>query len=115
MRGVNYTQVREQVDVARVLRLVGFQVHWRKGEQMRGPCPLHGSTSKGPGTFSVNLARGVWRCFKCQRGGNVLDLWVAHTGQPIYQATIDLCEKLGIDVPWVKPPQGRQQRRGTRR
>jgi len=43
----------------------------------------------------------VWHCFRCGAGGNVLDLWVALTQQPLYPAVIDLYRRLGREVPWL--------------
>jgi len=107
LRGIDYAAVRAAIDIRAVLDLIGFKPTSKRGEQWRGPCPLHGSQATWSRTFSVNVARGVYRCFKCGRGGNALDLWAEHTGQALYEATIDLCEQLGVAVPWVRPPRRR--------
>jgi len=36
----------------------------------------------------------AYRCFHCGSAGNQLDLWVAATKQPLYQAAIELCQRL---------------------
>ena len=67
------------------------------GDQVRGPCPVHGSTSPGSRTFSANLRQNTFQCFKCGEKGNQLDLYVAVTKLPIYKAVRELCERAGID------------------
>jgi hypothetical protein len=43
----------------------------------------------------VEAQRNLFHCFRCQGGGNQLDLWSAATGKPLYTATLDLCRRLG--------------------
>lgn len=44
----------------------------RAGKSYRGPCPFHDSTS---GTsFTVSPSKGVYHCFGCGAGGDVIDL-----------------------------------------
>ena len=62
---------------------------------------LHDSTSTRPRCFSVNLAIGRYRCHRCHRQGHQLELWAAATKLPLYQAAIDLCIALGVEVPWI--------------
>jgi DNA primase len=38
----------------------------RSGKTFRGPCPLHGG--EGP-NFSVDPAKGFYKCFVCGEGG----------------------------------------------
>ena len=65
--------------------------------------------------FSANLNDHTFRCFKCQRSGNALDLWATAQGLPPYDAALDLCHRLGIPVPTLNPQAGnRQQGRGNR-
>jgi len=74
------------------------------GAQQRGPCPLHGSTSGTSRCFSVNLEQHTFHCFKCGRSGNALDLWANATGQSIYDAALDLCQRLHLRVPELPAP-----------
>ena len=70
-----------------------------RGRQQRGPCPLHGSTSGTSRCFSANLDRNLFHCFKCNRGGNALELWAAAKRLTPYDAAIDLCDRLGLPLP----------------
>ena len=84
-----------------MLELIDFHPLSRSGSQVRGPCPVHHSTSEKSRVFSVNLAKNTYQCFakKCGSKGNQLDLYVAASGLPIYEAALELCQMLGIDVP----------------
>jgi DNA primase len=49
------------------------------------------------------VSNNLWHCFACGAGGHALDLWAAVTQQPLHPAVIDLCARLGQDVPWLLP------------
>lgn len=100
--GIDYRQLRALVSIREVLELLGFQATLSRGDQVRGPCPLHGSTSTKSRVFSVHLTKNAFRCFKCQAAGNHLDLWAAATRQPLYPAALDLCHRLRRPVPWLR-------------
>ena len=107
MAGIDFRLLRSQVGMGAVLELLGFVPRQRRGAQVRGPCPIHKS-SLGSHSFSAHLGNNTYRCFHCGSSGNPLDLWAAATGQPLYQAAIELCEKLLLPVPWLDPrPSGR--------
>lgn len=92
-----------------VLDLLRFVPVERKGGQVRGPCPLHGSSADSR-VFSVNLAKNTFQCFKCGAAGNHLDLWARATNQRLYDAVLDLCRRLDCEIPRLNAEQGR----GTR-
>ena len=102
MPGVDFQAVRSLVSIAQVLERIGFVPAECSGDQVRGPCPVHGSNSPKSRSFSANPARNAYQCFKCGSTGNQLDLWAAVTKTDLYTAAIDLCEKFHLDVPWVR-------------
>jgi putative transposase len=109
---LDFAAIRVAVSLAAVLQLLGFQARSTHGAQQRGPCPLHGSTSGTSRCFSANLKDNNFHCFKCGRSGNALDLWAHATGQSIYDAAIDLCERLNIPLPVLAPlsnPRNREE------
>ena len=102
MPGIDYTELRTRIAIADVLRLCGFHAAETAGDQIRGTCPIHGSSSPTSRSFSANLRKNNFRCFKCGASGNQLDLWVAISKLPLHEAARDLCAKLGIDVPEMR-------------
>jgi transposase InsO family protein len=99
---IDFAAVRAAVTMTAVLELLGFQPHSSRGAQQRGPCPLHGSTPGTSRAFSVNLDQQIFHCFKCKRSGNALELWASATRQTIYDAALDLCQRLAIPLPTLQ-------------
>ena len=110
MRGIDYRAARAQLPLADVLALLGFVPRRRRGPLLRGPCPVHRSRSATSRSFAAHLGKNAWYCFRCGAGGNALDLWAAVTRQPLQAAVIDLCQRLGRDVPWLAAGTGRSCR-----
>ena len=102
MPGIDFKKVRESIRIAEVLELAGFVGSSGSGDQRRGPCPVHRSSSASSTSFSVSLAKNTYQCFKCGAGGDQLDLWVAVTRTNIHQAALDLCNLLNRQVPWIQ-------------
>ena len=102
MPGVDFNVLRTEITMEQVLNQLGFQPTSRSGNQLHGPCPVHGSTSSGSRTFSVNLDSGRYYCHKCESHGNHLELWAAVNKLSMYEAAIDLCRVLGREVPWIE-------------
>jgi hypothetical protein len=88
--------------MAQVLHLLGFEASNRPDVQWYGGCPLHACTSSRRHSFSVNVALGRTFCHHCRARGNPLELWAVATKRPLHQAAIDLCHRLGRDVPWIR-------------
>jgi transposase InsO family protein len=93
---VDLAALRKNVSMEQVLQRLHWLDRLRGGAQRRGPCPVHdrdGGPERGR-SFSVNLPRGVFRCFhpQCGAQGNALDLWAAVHGLPIREAALQLQE-----------------------
>jgi CHC2 zinc finger len=92
---VDFAFLRQQVSMEQVLRHLGLfdQLHGR-GQQRRGPCPIHGQLHDRQPTFSAHLGKHIFQCFHaaCGAQGNVLDLWAAIHKLPLYQAALQLAE-----------------------
>ena len=102
MPGVDFGRVRAEITMEQVLSLLEFQPSKRSGVQWYGRCPLHESTSGRCRSFSVNVAIGRYYCHYCHSHGNQLELWAAAMGLPLNQAAIDLCRRLGRQIPWIE-------------
>lgn len=101
---IDFAAVRAAITIAQVLTLLGFVPRSDHAGQQRGACPLHGSTQGTARCFSVNTNAHTFHCFKCNRSGNALDLWVIANRSSIYDAAIDLCQRLNIPLPILAPP-----------
>ncbi len=101
MPGIDYRAARASIQLAEVLQLIGYEPRSRLGAQLRGSCPLHGSASPTSRVFAAHVGKNVYHCFRCGASGNALDLWAALTRQSLYDAVLDLCQRLGRPVPWL--------------
>lgn len=108
MPGIDYRALRRRVPLGQVLELLGYTPATRRGSQLRGPCPVHGSHTPKSRSFAAHLEWHCWHCFRCGAGGNALDRWRAVMRLPLYAAALDLCRRLALDVPWLparrRPP-----------
>lgn len=102
MAGVDFNVLRNEITMQDVLDQLRFRPTTRSGDQLHGPCPVHGSKSPGSRTFSVNLEKARYYCHKCHSHGNQLELWAAVNKQSIYEAAISLCSALNRDVPRIE-------------
>jgi DNA primase len=107
MPGIHFAEVRARIPWTDVLTLIGFIPCERSGDQLRGPCPIHHSSAPTSRSFSANLERHVYECFKCGSQGNQLDLYSAVTGLSLFEAAIALCEQLHHEIPWMSSPMAR--------
>jgi DNA primase len=99
--GIHYDEVRAQIALADVLDLLDFVPCESSGDQVRGPCPVHHSTSPSSRSFSADMKRHIYNCFKCGSSGNQLDLYTAVTRLGLFEATVRLCEQLHREIPWI--------------
>jgi DNA primase len=79
------------------LDALGLRLGLRGGRnsQYRGACPIDGEHPGGRHrSFSVNLNKGLFRCFHpdCGAQGNVLDLWSAVKKLPLREAALDMIQ-----------------------
>jgi DNA primase len=109
---INYGDLRERLRIEDVLFWMSWEATSRRGFQLRGRCPFciestgaspHHGSSSGHRIFSVNTKRNIYRCFKCQRAGNAIDLWATYRRLPLYPAAQELEARLR---PIKQPPKG---------
>lgn len=100
---IDYRALRRQIPIRFVLELLSYQPTSRRGSQLRGPCPFQAADLSSPRCFSVDLAKGRFRCFHCGAQGNHLDLWARVRNLSLHQAALDLCGRAGVAVPLVEP------------
>ncbi|MEW6277774.1 MAG: CHC2 zinc finger domain-containing protein [Candidatus Eremiobacterota bacterium] len=62
--------LKARVDLAGVFRTAGVELK-RSGQSLVGRCPFHPDEKP---SLSVTPEKGLWQCFGCQAGGDVLEL-----------------------------------------
>jgi DNA primase len=69
----SFRHLKATVTIGRILSAYRLDAKLtRRGEQLYGPCPLHGGDN--PTAFRVHLAKGLWRCFTTCGGGDTVEL-----------------------------------------
>ncbi|MEP7339998.1 MAG: DNA primase [Acidobacteriota bacterium] len=87
-------ELRNQADI---LRVVGDYVSLKKkGNNYWACCPFH--NEKTP-SFSVNPSKGLFKCFGCGKGGDVITFVMEIEGAPFPEAVQTVADKCGITVP----------------
>jgi len=99
---IDLRAVCREIRLSGVLESLGWHARECRGAQVRGPCPVHGSSSPRSRSFSAHLGRNIWQCFRCGASGNALDLWLGIRQQPLYPAVLELYRQLGRAVPWLE-------------
>jgi DNA primase len=112
-RPIDYSELKRRITIRQVLNLLGWHAVTHHEPQLRGPCPVHGSTDERSRSFAVNTQKNVFHCFKsaCGVKGNQLDLYMLATGLPALEAAHQLCEKLGVPAPVLEPVRRPQNER----
>lgn len=67
----------------------------RRGVNLIGLCPFH--NEKTP-SFTVSPSKGIFKCFGCNKGGNVVHFIMEHEQMTYYEALKFLAKKYNIEV-----------------
>ena len=88
--------VSEILQAARIEEVVGeFVTLKRRGANLNGFCPFHDDKS---GTFNVNPARNIFKCFSCGKGGDSVKFLMEHEHYTYPEALCFLAKKYGIQI-----------------
>lgn len=98
MSNITYEDVVSQIkDKLDILDVVSKDVILKKtGGNYWGLCPFH--KEKTP-SFSVNPAKGIYKCFGCGEGGDSLSYLLKTRGIEFKELIKDLAEQFGIEMP----------------
>jgi DNA primase len=71
---LNFAYLKRRVSIVTVLKTKTAMASFiKKGDQLFGPCPVHGGDN--PNAFVVSLSKNIWHCFtRCNAGGDVIEL-----------------------------------------
>lgn len=93
---VGRDKIREVVERADIVAIIGRHVQLkRSGRSYKGLCPFHGERTP---SFHVNPERHSFKCFGCQKGGDVIRFVMEYEGKDFTTALRGLAEELGIPL-----------------
>lgn len=87
-------EIRSRVDILDVIQ--SRVVLKKKGQNYWGCCPFH--NEKTP-SFSVNVQKGIFKCFGCGEGGDAISFLMKINNQSFNEVIKDLANEYGIELP----------------
>ncbi len=109
-------QAKEKVPVEALAERLAGEPGERRGREVYYKCPLPDHDDQTP-SFAVNAERGVWFCFGCGRGGDVVSLaafvWGYGEGEMV-MAAAQLLHEFGHPIPARPQSWHRKQARQAR-
>lgn len=67
---IDFAELKAKVNIEDVIKWLGIELK-PSGQSLRGMCPL---CEKSDRCFSVTPSKGLWNCFGCSQGGDVIKL-----------------------------------------
>jgi|UniRef100_A0A7V6A6S9 DNA primase len=102
-------EIREAASIEEV---VGTYVKLeRRGKTLLGLCPFHADSKP---SFTVSPERGIFHCFGCQAGGNVISFVMQYHKLSFPEAAAELARRYGISLN-LKDMGPEESRRASRR
>ena len=100
---IDFPRLRSQLDIQDILALYAWwEPTARDRNGLRGPCLWREHTRQGANRLlSINLERGIWQCFGCNKSGNALELYAEAEKLNIYLAALKLADELALELPIV--------------
>ena len=93
---IDHGTIEKIMQAAEITEVVGDFVSLKKrGVNYLGSCPFH--NEKTP-SFTVSPSKGIYKCFGCSRGGNVVNFIMEHEHLSYPEALKYLARKYHIEV-----------------
>lgn len=104
---IDRTTIQRIMDAADIVEVISEYVTLRKtGASYKGKCPFHDDTTP---SFVVTPSRGIYKCFACGEGGDVVTFLMKHNGWSYPEALKWLANKYGITIEENKPRANRAE------
>lgn len=93
---IDPSSINQIIDLAHIEDVVGEYVNLkRSGSRYKGNCPFH--DEKTP-SFVVTPGMGIYKCFGCQKGGNVIQFVMDIENLSFTESARFLAKKYGVDI-----------------
>jgi DNA primase len=102
-------EIKRRNDLAEVVTEHGIELK-RRGRTLFGLCPFH---QEKTGSFGVNREVGLFHCFGCGVGGDVIGFVVRFHQISFREALERLASRAGVELAPLMEPAGRSASRET--
>src|SRR5210317_723235 len=93
---IDHNTIERILDAAEISDVVSDFVTLRKrGVNQLGLCPFH--NEKTP-SFTVSPSKGIYKCFGCGKGGNVVNFLMEHEHYTYPEALKYLAKRYNIEI-----------------
>lgn len=86
-------EIKDRADIVSVIS--SYMDLTRAGANYKGLCPFHGE--KTP-SFTVSPNKGIYKCFGCGEGGNVINFVMKMDGLSFPDAVKKLADQFGVRI-----------------
>lgn len=90
---IDFAEIKQQISIEQVVAWLNINLE-TTGNQLRGCCPIHKGTDKRD--FVVTPAKGLFYCFKCKEGGDLIKLYAGVTGTDQKTAANEIAKQAGV-------------------
>lgn len=93
---IDQSTIQKVFDAADIYEIVSDFVHLKKrGVNYVGCCPFHNEKT---GSFTVSPSKGIYKCFGCGKGGNVVNFIMEHEQMSYIEAIKYLAARYNIII-----------------
>ena len=99
-------EIKLKLDVAEV---IGEYVPLKPAGSgsMKGVCPFHAERTP---SFHVSRERQIWKCFGCDKGGDIFSFVMEMEGMTFPESMRHLADKAGVEIPEYRPTKDADKR-----
>ena len=90
---IDFAEIKQHVSIEQVVAWLNLSLD-TAGNQLRGCCPIHKGTDKRD--FVITPAKGLFYCFKCKEGGDLIKLYAAVAQTDQKAAAMEISQKAGL-------------------
>lgn len=90
---IDFAEIKQKVPIEQVASWLELTLE-DTGKQLRGCCPIHKGSDKRD--FVITPSKGLFYCFKCKEGGDLIKLYAAVTGTDQKMAATEIARLTGV-------------------
>jgi DNA primase len=95
--------VAKLIEATDIILVIGSRVKLASsGKERLGKCPFHKEGQEKHPSFSVNQEKGLYYCFTCKAGGNVIDFLKEYDHKTFREALEEMAKITGLEIPKTK-------------